>query len=214
MGSSDLADGADACQSGVPVVTVAAFFQRDPQVLIAHADVTVVRRHENEDHPDRRQCTPGLLAVAEGEIRPGRRADPALHLQHPALRRRQESWCSRAMSRRSRMRSRRPASRRTSSCSATSAFRPTATTVSCMEIDDLKRPQGCSGLAFVKASAEGWKSYLANPAPGNALIKHERTRAISDDQLAYSVAKLKSTGHGRGWRCGQARHRHRSARHA
>ena len=23
---------------------------------------------------------------------------------------------------------------------------------------------------FVRASAEGWKSYLANPAPGNALI--------------------------------------------
>jgi glutamine synthetase len=26
---------------------------------------------------------------------------------------------------------------------------------------------------FVRASAEGWKSYLANPAPGNALIKRD-----------------------------------------
>jgi NitT/TauT family transport system substrate-binding protein len=47
--------------------------------------------------------------------------------------------------------------------------------------------------AFVKALMEGWKSYLADPAPGNALIKKDNPN-MTDDQLAYSVAKLKEMG--------------------
>ena len=43
---------------------------------------------------------------------------------------------------------------------------------------------------FIRASAEGWKSYLANPAPGNALIKRANPQ-MSDALLAYGVAKLK-----------------------
>ncbi|HEY9067164.1 MAG TPA: ABC transporter ATP-binding protein, partial [Burkholderiaceae bacterium] len=39
----------------------------------------------------------------------------------------------------------------------------------------------------------GWKSYLENPAPGNALIKKDNPE-MTDDQLAYSVAKLKESG--------------------
>jgi NitT/TauT family transport system substrate-binding protein len=42
---------------------------------------------------------------------------------------------------------------------------------------------------FVRASAEGWKSYLANPAPGNALIKRDNPE-ISDALLAYSHRKM------------------------
>ena len=43
---------------------------------------------------------------------------------------------------------------------------------------------------FVRASAEGWKSYLANPAPGNALIKRDNPE-MSDELLAYSHRKMK-----------------------
>ena len=43
---------------------------------------------------------------------------------------------------------------------------------------------------FVLASAEGWKSYLANPAPGNALIKRDNPQ-MSDALLAYGHRKLK-----------------------
>src|SRR5579862_3838680 len=43
---------------------------------------------------------------------------------------------------------------------------------------------------FVRASAEGWKSYLANPAPGNALIKRDNPQ-MGDALLAYSHRKLK-----------------------
>ena len=50
--------------------------------------------------------------------------------------------------------------------------------------------RGDALVRFVRASAEGWKSYLANPAPGNALIKRDNPE-MSDDLLAYSHRKLK-----------------------
>jgi NitT/TauT family transport system substrate-binding protein len=43
---------------------------------------------------------------------------------------------------------------------------------------------------FVRASAEGWKSYLANPAPGNALIKRDNPE-MTDDLLAFGHRKMK-----------------------
>jgi NitT/TauT family transport system substrate-binding protein len=43
---------------------------------------------------------------------------------------------------------------------------------------------------FVKATLEGWKSYLANPAPGNALIKQENPK-MEDDLIAYSIKVMK-----------------------
>ena len=46
---------------------------------------------------------------------------------------------------------------------------------------------------FVQASAEGWKSYLANPAPGNALIKKDNPQ-MGDDLLAYGVRKMREYG--------------------
>ena len=43
---------------------------------------------------------------------------------------------------------------------------------------------------FVRASAEGWKSYLANPAPGNALIRKHNPE-MSEELLAYGVRKMR-----------------------
>jgi NitT/TauT family transport system substrate-binding protein len=45
---------------------------------------------------------------------------------------------------------------------------------------------------FVKASLEGWRDYLKNPGPGNALIKADNPK-MTDDQLAYAVEKLKQS---------------------
>jgi len=66
-----------------------------------------------------------------------------------------------------------------------------ATTISCMDKTVVDRKKAVAD--FVKASAEGWKSYLADPAPGNALIKKDNP-SMTDDQLAYSVTKLKEMG--------------------
>lgn len=46
---------------------------------------------------------------------------------------------------------------------------------------------------FIRASAEGWKSYLAHPSPGNALIRKSNPE-MSDDLLAYGLRKLNEYG--------------------
>ena len=43
---------------------------------------------------------------------------------------------------------------------------------------------------FVKATLEGWKSYLQNPAAGNALIKQDNPK-MDDGTLAYSHKVMK-----------------------
>ncbi|WP_249122844.1 MULTISPECIES: ABC transporter substrate-binding protein [unclassified Bradyrhizobium] len=45
---------------------------------------------------------------------------------------------------------------------------------------------------FVKASLEGWRDYLKNPAPGNALIKVDNPK-MTDAQIAFAIEKLKET---------------------
>jgi NitT/TauT family transport system substrate-binding protein len=55
---------------------------------------------------------------------------------------------------------------------------------------DKLRTRGDVLARFVRASAEGWKSYLADPAPGNALIKRDNPQ-MGDALLAYSQRKMK-----------------------
>ena len=44
---------------------------------------------------------------------------------------------------------------------------------------------------FLRATAEGWKSYLANPAPGNGLVRKANPE-VEDALLAFSVDRMKS----------------------
>ena len=46
---------------------------------------------------------------------------------------------------------------------------------------------------FIRASAEGWKAYLAHPAAGNALIRKANPE-MTDDLLAYGQRKLNEYG--------------------
>ncbi len=46
---------------------------------------------------------------------------------------------------------------------------------------------------FVDASIKGWYSYFNDPAPGNELIKQDNPE-MTDEQLAYSVEKLQEYG--------------------
>ncbi len=43
---------------------------------------------------------------------------------------------------------------------------------------------------FVKASMEGWREYIKNPGPANALIKADNPK-MTDDQIAYAIEALK-----------------------
>ena len=44
---------------------------------------------------------------------------------------------------------------------------------------------------FVEATMKGWVSYLKDPAPGNALIKKDNPN-MTDEQIAFGVAQLKA----------------------
>ncbi len=44
---------------------------------------------------------------------------------------------------------------------------------------------------FVDASMKGWVSYPKNPAPGNALIKQDNPN-MSDEQIAFGISQLKA----------------------
>ncbi len=44
--------------------------------------------------------------------------------------------------------------------------------------------------AFIKASMQGWRDYMADPAPGNALIKAANPK-MGDDQIAFGIDKMR-----------------------
>ncbi len=189
MGSSDL-QMIQTRESGVPVVTVAAFFQKDPQVLIAH---DVVKGFEDMKGKTiligsgaRQGYWPWLKAkygLTDEQTRPYTFNVQPFVADNNIV---QQGYVTSE-----------PYAIQKAGVKANAflfgdfGFPAYATTVSCMEktVKDRK----AAVAAFVKASAEGWKSYLADPAPGNALIKKDNP-AMTDDQLAYSVAKLKETG--------------------
>jgi len=69
---------------------------------------------------------------------------------------------------------------------------PYSTTIVCMEKTVRERPKAVA--AFVKATMEGWKSYLkGDPAPANALIKRDNPN-MTDDKIANGIALMKSSG--------------------
>ncbi len=72
---------------------------------------------------------------------------------------------------------------------ADDGYPPYGTTIVAMQKTVKEKPELVA--RFVKASMEGWKSYLADPAPGNALIKQDNPN-MKDDQLAWGVDKLKA----------------------
>ncbi len=69
---------------------------------------------------------------------------------------------------------------------------PYATTIVCMEKTVKERPKAVA--AFVKASMEGWKKYLtADASAANALIKKDNPN-MTDIKIANGIALMKSTG--------------------
>jgi NitT/TauT family transport system substrate-binding protein len=75
---------------------------------------------------------------------------------------------------------------------ADSGWPPYATTIVCTEKTVKERPKAVA--AFVKASMEGWKSYLkGDPSPANALIKKDNPN-MTDDRIAVGIRLLNETG--------------------
>jgi NitT/TauT family transport system substrate-binding protein len=69
---------------------------------------------------------------------------------------------------------------------------PYSTTIVCLEKTLRERPQAVA--AFVKASMEGWKSYLqGDPRPANALIRKDNPN-MTDDRIAVAIRLLNEAG--------------------
>jgi len=189
MGSSDL-QMMQVRESGVPVVTVAAIFQKDPQVLIAHEDVKSFEQMKGKTILIAQSANRGYwpwvkakFGLTDEQTRPYTfNIQPFVADKNVV----QQGYLTSE-----------PYAIQKAGVKANTlmfsdyGYPAYATTISCMDKTVKERAKAVA--AFVRGSAEGWKSYLADPAPGNALIKKDNPN-MTDDQLAYSVAKLKETG--------------------
>ncbi len=189
MGSNDL-QAVLARQSGVPIVTVAAMFQKDPEVLIAHEDVKSLEQMKSRtiliSSASYQGTWPWLKArygFQDSQARPY-----TFNIQPfvagPDLV--QEGYVTSE-----------PYALRKAGVKANTfllsdyGYPAYSTTIACMEQTLVQRRRAVA--AFVRASVEGWKSYLADPAPGNALIQQDNPQ-MSDDQLEASVREIRKTG--------------------
>ena len=186
LGASDL-QMIQLREAGVPVVTVAAMFQKDPEVLIAHEGVSGFDDMKGKtiliSALARNGFWPWLKAkygLSDAQLRPYTfNLQPFIADSNVV----QQGYATAE-----------PYAIQKAGIKATVfafsdyGYPSYANTISCMEATVKTRRKAIA--AFVRGTAEGWKSYLADPAPANALIRKDNP-AMSDEQLAYSVAKLK-----------------------
>jgi NitT/TauT family transport system substrate-binding protein len=189
MGSNDL-QVVLARANGVPLVTVAAMFQKDPEVLIAHDDV--------RSFADMKSRTILISSAAHQGTWPWLKARYGFKdsQARPYTFSIQPFVADRSLMQEGYVTSEPYAIEKAGVKANTFllsdyGYPAYSTTVVCMERTVHDRRAAIA--AFVRASAEGWKSYLADPVPGNALIKRDNPE-MGDDQLAYSVRRMKETG--------------------
>jgi NitT/TauT family transport system substrate-binding protein len=194
-GKADVVMGYDVAtlngvEEGLPLVTVAATFQRDPAVLIAHPGVN--------DIVELRNKTLLIGQASETTFWPWLKAKygftdtnkrPYAFSVQPFLADKNVAQQGYATSE--------PYSIEKGGVKpkifllADYGYPPYAQTIVATQKTVREKPDVLR--RFIEASALGWKSYLANPKPGNALIKKDNPQ-IEDGLLAFSVAKMKEFG--------------------
>jgi NitT/TauT family transport system substrate-binding protein len=189
MGSSDL-QMIQIREGGVPVVNVAAAFQKDPQVLIAHEDVTSLEGLKDKPILIAQSAHQGFWPWLKAKYGyTDAQARPYTFNVQPFV-------ADKNLSQQGYLTSE-PFAIQKAGVKANvlmfsdKGYPAYATTITCM--DKTVKERKAAVAAFVKGSMEGWKSYLQDPAPGNALIKKDNSE-MNDEQLAYSVTKLKEAG--------------------
>ncbi len=197
-GQSDCVIGYDAqnfaaWEQGIPSVTVAAVMQKDPNVLIGHPGVV-----------DKMEDLPGktLLISAAGHTTYWPWLKSKYHLSDAQTRPYtfniqpfiadknivQQGFLSSEPYAIEKQAHFKP----TVLLLADHGWPPYATTISCMA--KTVQTRHAAVAAFVKASLEGWKSYLeGDPSPANALIKKDNPD-MTDDLLAHGIEVMKAQG--------------------
>jgi NitT/TauT family transport system substrate-binding protein len=194
-GQADLFMGYDiqtinAVERGLPVVTVAATFQKDPAVILAH---------------------PGVAKLEELKGRPIAISSASNTTFWPWLRARygfsdaqtrpysfsvQPFLADKRLSQQGYVTSE-PYSAQKGGVKpvvfllADLGYPPYAETIVVTRDTLAKRRDAVK--RFIHASAEGWKRYLANPAPANALIKKDNPE-MEDGLLVFGVQTMKDYG--------------------
>jgi NitT/TauT family transport system substrate-binding protein len=194
-GQADLVMGYDLqtiklIEQGLPVVTVGATFQKDPAVLIAHPDVKTMAdlgtRTLLIGQASETTFWPWLKAkygFTEAQKRPY-----AFSVQQFLVDRNvaQQGYATSE-----------PYSIEKGGVKpvvfllADQGYPPYAQTI----VTTRKTTQDKRDLVrrFLQATAEGWNSYLANPAPGNALIKKANPQ-MEDELMAFGLRKMREFG--------------------
>ncbi|MGF1495736.1 MAG: ABC transporter substrate-binding protein [Elainellaceae cyanobacterium] len=186
-------DAIKAIEAGIPKITVAAMFQKDPQILTAHPDTGVASLEDLRGRPIYVSSAANVtywpfLAAKYGFTDDQKRPynfnmGPFLanktsaqqgYLSSEPLKIRQEGGFEPIVF-----------------LLADYGYNPYSTTIEART--ELVEQNPDLVQRFVDASIKGWYSYLEDPEPGNALIK-EANPEMSDEQLAYGLKKMQEYG--------------------
>ncbi|MBE9078679.1 ABC transporter substrate-binding protein [Romeria aff. gracilis LEGE 07310] len=187
------ADAINAIQESIPKVTVAAIFQKDPQVLIAHPNQGIQDLADLKGHPIFISKAANVTYWPFLEAKYGFTEDmkrnynfnPGPFLQDKDSA--QQGYLS----------SEPLAIRKEGGFEpvvfllADNGYNPYSTTIEARREMVEENPDLVQ--RFVDASIKGWYSYFENPAPANELIKEDNPE-MTDEQLAYGIEKIQEYG--------------------
>jgi NitT/TauT family transport system substrate-binding protein len=187
-------DAIKAVQENIPKVTVAALFQKDPQVLLAHPDTGAKSLEDLKGKPV------FISAAANTTFWPFLKAK----YQYTDAQKRPYNFnpgpflADKAAVQQGYLSSEPLAIEKEGGFKplvfllADYGYDPYSTTIECKQ--ELLEKDPDLVQRFVDASIKGWYSYLNNdPAPANVLIKKDNPE-MTDDQIKYGIEKMKEYG--------------------
>jgi NitT/TauT family transport system substrate-binding protein len=174
-------------ENGVPMVTVAALFQKEPQGMVTHPDVNSLADLKDKTvlvaTSGRSTWWPWLKLkynLKDEQARPYTSnmqpffADKTIAQQgYPTS----EPFTAEKAGQKVKF-----------FLFADDGYPPYGNTIATMQKTVKDKPELVQ--RFVRATVEGWKSYLENPAPGNVLIKQDNPK-MDDETLAFAHKKIK-----------------------
>ena len=194
-GQADLVMGYDlqtikAIEQGLPVTTVAATFQKDPAVLIAHPGVAALADLKNR--------TLLIGQASETTFWPWLKAkyDFTDAQKRPYAFSVQQFLVDTNVAQQGYLTSEpytieKAGIKPVVFLLADSGYPPYAETIIVTTKTLKDKPDMIA--RFVRGSAEGWKSYLQDPTPGNALIKKANPE-MTEELMGFGVAKIRNYG--------------------
>jgi NitT/TauT family transport system substrate-binding protein len=182
-----------AREQGIDAVTVAAAFQKDPQVMIGHPETVKTMADlkgktiliSGDSYTNYWPWLKTTYGLSDSQTRPYTfNIQPFIADKNVV----QQGYLSSEPYAIERQAHFKP----TVLLLADHGWPPYATTIVCMQDTIRKKPKEVA--AFVKASMQGWKDYLeGDPSRANALIRKDNPN-MTDDELANGIKQLKATG--------------------